>query len=474
LSVRFTNQFYAVCPTYPRIFVSAAKLSEDEIIELSQFRTKGRFPVVSWCSPVTGTSLWRCAQPKAMLGRSMADEKLLNKLLTDSNAIDSETGNKRKLLIVDARPFVNAFANKAVGAGYESTGASSTYKSCTISFASIPNVHAVRESFDKMTDAVEALPFEFGVDDGPPEYSDGLDTMIALKAIHESKWLRYLRTILEGASMLVKELTVHRSNALVHCTDGWDRTAQLTGLVLLCVDPHYRTGVGLVQLIIKEFIQAGHQFRKRNGREMEDTENDRNQHRSPVFFQWLSCVALLQHYSPEAFEFNSKFLGTIADEVEKVCYGSFVGNCEKDRQSYSDGTRSFWYDLLAADGYQQLFLRDDLIKDLTCLNESSDKKGYDPKLTYGNSSNNIVLWSSLLTPTTEQWLKKLSNNKNLTNDRVRLWLSRSVGLVSINDAQCGDIYGLQLISRMKSHLSSLWHIPLLNEFWLKLHSARRT
>ena len=36
-----------------------------------------------------------------------------------------------------------------------------------------------------------------------------------------------------------------RSSVLVHCTDGWDRTAQLTALAMLMLDPFYRTIEGL-------------------------------------------------------------------------------------------------------------------------------------------------------------------------------------------------------------------------------------
>ena len=32
-----------------------------------------------------------------------------------------------------------------------------------------------------------------------------------------------------------------KSSVLVHCSDGWDRTAQLTALAMLMLDPHYRT-----------------------------------------------------------------------------------------------------------------------------------------------------------------------------------------------------------------------------------------
>ena len=32
--------------------------------------------------------------------------------------------------------------------------------------------------------------------------------------------------------------------ALVHCSDGWDRTSQLTSLAQLLLDPFYRTITG--------------------------------------------------------------------------------------------------------------------------------------------------------------------------------------------------------------------------------------
>lgn len=31
------------------------------------------------------------------------------------------------------------------------------------------------------------------------------------------------------------------NSVVVHCSDGWDRTAQLTSLAMLMLDSHYRT-----------------------------------------------------------------------------------------------------------------------------------------------------------------------------------------------------------------------------------------
>ena len=50
-----------------------------------------------------------------------------------------------------------------------------------------------------------------------------------------------LQTVLGGALKVAKVIESQRSSVLVHCTDGWDRTAQLTALAMLMLDPFYRT-----------------------------------------------------------------------------------------------------------------------------------------------------------------------------------------------------------------------------------------
>jgi myotubularin-related protein 6/7/8 len=70
--------------------------------------------------------------------------------------------------------------------------------------------------------------------------------------------------ILFGALDLATSLSTGL-NCLVHCSDGWDRTAQLCSLSSMILDPYYRTFEGLMVLIEKDWIYFGHQFVKRLG-----------------------------------------------------------------------------------------------------------------------------------------------------------------------------------------------------------------
>lgn len=61
-----------------------------------------------------------------------------------------------------------------------------------------------------------------------------------LGGVEGSGWLRHVRSVLESGVLVAKELAAGVS-VLVHCSDGWDRTAQTCALAQIMLDPHYRT-----------------------------------------------------------------------------------------------------------------------------------------------------------------------------------------------------------------------------------------
>lgn len=66
--------------------------------------------------------------------------------------------------------------------------------------------------------------------------------------------------LLAGAVRIADRLESGKTSVVVHCSDGWDRTAQLTSLAMLMLDSYYRTLRGFQVLIEKEWLSFGHRF----------------------------------------------------------------------------------------------------------------------------------------------------------------------------------------------------------------------
>ncbi|KAF7627283.1 Myotubularin phosphatase domain-containing protein [Meloidogyne graminicola] len=143
-----------------------------------------------------------------------------------------------------------------------------------------------------------------------------------------TKWLAHLQTILDAAALAAREIFVNKNSVLVHCSDGWDRTAQITSLTMLQLDPFYRTIQGFAVLIEKEWCSFGHKFGHRIGHGQEKPDD---KERSPIFVQFIDCVWQLYNQFTSAFEFNVRFLKTILDELYSCRFGTFLYNCERER-----------------------------------------------------------------------------------------------------------------------------------------------
>jgi len=132
-----------------------------------------------------------------------------------------------------------------------------------------------------------------------------------------------------------------KTSVVVHCSDGWDRTAQLTALAMLLLDPYYRTLTGFQVLIEKEWLSFGHKFGHRVGHG-EDKHNDND--RSPVFLQFIDCVWQVTNQFPNSFEFNEYFLTFVLDHLYSCLFGTFLYNCDKERKQNGvrQYTQSLW------------------------------------------------------------------------------------------------------------------------------------
>jgi len=157
-------------------------------------------------------------------------------------------GAQQRNLIVDARPFINARVNQAAGMGSENMD---YYKDATINFLGIDNIHVMRDSLGRVIDAISHSDYTTL----PPD--QGILT--------KSKWLHYIARVLKGAELVARQIGVNHSHVLIHCSDGWDRTSQISALSQLCLDPYYRTIEGFVVLVEKDWLSFGHMFRRRTG-----------------------------------------------------------------------------------------------------------------------------------------------------------------------------------------------------------------
>jgi len=133
---------------------------------------------------------------------------------------------------------------------------------------------------------------------------------------------------------------VRQQNILIHCSDGWDRTAQLSSLAQLLLDPYYRTFEGFQVLVEKDWISFGHMFARRCGHySVSDTSN-----RAQIFLQFIDCVQTLWHQMSHQFEFNDAMLTFLADELHSCKYGNFFYNseCERLQMKVAEKTISVW------------------------------------------------------------------------------------------------------------------------------------
>ncbi|GFO09175.1 myotubularin-related protein 8 [Plakobranchus ocellatus] len=160
-----------------------------------------------------------------------------------------------------------------------------------------------------------------------------------LNRLEGSGWLKHIAAIIDTSAFIARAISEGIS-VLVHCSDGWDRTAQTCSLAGIMLDPYYRTMQGFQALIEKEWLAFGHKFTDRCGL-LESVEVKET---SPVFTQFLECVWQMMQLFPCAFQFNERFLLTIHDHIYSCQFGTFIGNCEKDRLDLrlSERTYSLW------------------------------------------------------------------------------------------------------------------------------------
>uniref|UniRef100_A0A8C4Z4Z7 Myotubularin n=1 Tax=Gadus morhua TaxID=8049 RepID=A0A8C4Z4Z7_GADMO len=300
--ITFINKNYELCDTYPTILAVPYRASEEDLRRVAAFRSRGRIPVLSWIQRDNQAAIARCSQPLVgMSGKRNKDDERYLELLRETNGTP-------KLTIFDARPSVNAVANKATGGGYEGD----EYQNAELIFLDIHNIHVMRESLKKLRDIVYPT----------------VEESHWLSSLESTHWLEHIKLVLAGAIRVADKVSGGKS-VVLHCSDGWDRTAQLSSLAMLMLDSHYRTLRGFEVLIEKEWLSFGHKFASRIGH---GDKNHADQDRSPIFVQFIDCVWQMTKQFPTAFEFNERLLATVLEHLYSCRFGTFLFNCESMRE----------------------------------------------------------------------------------------------------------------------------------------------
>ncbi|XP_064647718.1 myotubularin-related protein 3-like [Lineus longissimus] len=332
--ITYANEDYKLCRTYPKCHIVPKKIGDEVLEDVAGFRSSRRIPSVVWRDKKSGAVIARCSQPEVgWLGwRRTEDENFLQAIATAcalnpgvdtcqaaesfnnvpnghvENGAPSEPQPK-KLLIVDARSYAAAVANRAKGGGYECP---EYYPNCEIQFMSLANIHAIRKSFM----AIRTLCM--GGAEQPNWFS----------LLDNSKWLHHIAGLMKSAIIVVNAIDKDGRPVLVHCSDGWDRTPQIVALAELMLDPYYRTLEGFQVLVEREWCEFGHKFADRCG---SGINSDDGNERCPVFLQFLDCVHQLIRQFPCAFEYNEAFLVKLVQHTYSCLFGTFLCNSARER-----------------------------------------------------------------------------------------------------------------------------------------------
>ena len=363
LRYSYVNKDFKMCPTYPEILIEPNNITDEQLKQSSRYRTKGRLPICTYyyngnvnTDLKVTPSIWRSAQNKRGLMGNKTCEADINLL----NSISKLGGNKGKLYIFDCRPKLNAFVNRVGGGGYEKE---QDYDNATLTFCEIDNIHKARKALN----ATYSLCLSNKINDFNNFWT----------SLEETDWYQFIYLMLKNANEISK--TIQNNNSvLIHCSDGWDRTAQLSSLSQLLLDPFYRTINGFAILIEKDWLSFGHQFGLRNG----FSDKDKQDQASPIFLQFLDAIHQLLEQFPNAFEFNEKFLLFLARNYRLNLYGTFLYNNEKERMEANAKTKT-------ASVWTEIFK--DLNPYLNIYYDPNSVKILEPNYSYYN----LKLWTAL-------------------------------------------------------------------------------
>ncbi|KAL3671565.1 hypothetical protein V7S43_003482 [Phytophthora oleae] len=334
----YKNDRGNICKSYPSKLLLPASMTSATLAKVADFRAKNRLPVITYYHRRNRCVLTRSSQPllgSLLSGSSNVSDQLLlgvYRRLPDIIKNQSQSSqSSRPIYIFDARKPKASTGNRLMGKGGVETP--QDYPGAVIHHLNIANMYRMQSSFMGLM----KLFLPGGIEDTDRTW---------LSNVESTRWLDHVRLVLDGALKIARVLELEGASALVHCSDGWDRTAQLCALAQLMVDPYFRTIRGFATLVEKDWLAFGHKYAER-------TSGDRNRDpqrnkASPIMFQFIDAVWQMQRQYPRSFEFNERFLLHLANSMTSGLYGTFLydSRLQRDVNEVKYNSVSVWTPVL--------------------------------------------------------------------------------------------------------------------------------
>lgn len=150
------NKDFKLCESYPKYLIVPHNVNDKDLESVANFRYSRRIPTAVWRHRKNGCVITRSSQPEVgWLGwRNNQDEHLIQSIVASC----SDENSYKKLLILDARSYTAAVANRAKGGGCECP---EYYLNSEVQFMSLANIHSIRKSFHSLRYICESPADQF-------------------------------------------------------------------------------------------------------------------------------------------------------------------------------------------------------------------------------------------------------------------------------------------------------------------------
>ena len=135
-------------------------------------------PALSYFYKANGCSIWRCSQcMSGVFGKRVTEDEIMVQDIGKTANSSNQIIHNSRVIIYDARPYLNAQANKIKKGGFEDVR---HYRNSELIFCEIDNIHKVTSVFKALQD----LPLNPEIFDSSKEYGERVESSGYFKLIN--------------------------------------------------------------------------------------------------------------------------------------------------------------------------------------------------------------------------------------------------------------------------------------------------